>query len=174
MKIRHWMNIYQKKYRYAKVQKEFSEIDITSLLDVLVILLFFLILNYNPTDLQIDLVEKNVPPPSKIVEYGNKAVLIQVNEDKDLYLGHTRIGNVLNKRDQSKINQVLKESKLLQDEQFKKMNREVASSHEPGNLNIIFDGDLEFDIIDQVMKTAAKQGFTKFRLIVMAGEYEQQ
>ena len=84
MKVKHWMTIYQKKYRYAKVQNNVSEMDITSLLDVLVILLFFLILNYNPTDLQIDLVEKNSPPPSQLVEYGNKAVMIQVNEDKDM------------------------------------------------------------------------------------------
>ncbi len=174
MKVKHWMTIYQKKYRYAKVQNNVSEMDITSLLDVLVILLFFLILNYNPTDLQIDLVEKNSPPPSQLVEYGNKAVMIQVNEDKDIYLGKTKLGNVLNKRDQNKISKALKESHALQAEQFKKMNREVASTHDPGNINIIFDGDLEFDIIDQVMKTAAKQGFTNFKLIVMAGEYEQQ
>lgn len=167
------MTIYQKKHRYLKTEKEFSEMDITSLLDVLVILLFFLILNYNPTDLQINLADKTSPPPSLLMEYGNQAVMIQVNEDKEVFLGKTLIGNILRKSDLSKISKALKESKLMQEEQFKKMNREVASTHDPGNINIIFDGDLEFEIIDTVMKTAGKQGFTNFKLIVMGGRYEE-
>lgn len=173
MKVKHWMTIYQKKYRYVKTEKEFSEMDITSLLDVLVILLFFLILNYNPTDLQIDLADKTLPPPSQLMEYGNQAVMIQINQDKEFFLGKTKIGSLTSKSDLSKIAKALKESKAMQEEQFKKMNREVASTHDPLNINIIFDGDLEFEVIDQVMKIAAKQGFANFKLIVMAGKYDE-
>ncbi len=172
MKAAYWMTIYQKKYRYTKKQESFTEMDITSLLDVLVILLFFLVLNYNPTDLQIDLADKTIPPPSQLMEYGNRAVIIQVNEEQDFFLGKTKVGNLKNKRDLTTIAKTLKESKAMQEEQFKKMNREVASTHDAGNINIIFDGELEFSIIDQVMKIAAKQGFSNFKLIVMAGAYE--
>lgn len=172
MKAKYWMTIYQKKYRYCKTSAQFGEMDITSLLDVLVILLFFLVLNYNPTDLQIDLAEKTTPPPSQLMEYGNRAVIIQVNKDQDFFLGKTKVGNLRNKNDLTRISKTLKESKTMQTEQFQKMNREVAATHDPGNLNIIFDGDLEFGVIDQVMKISARQGFTNFKLIVMAGEYE--
>lgn len=173
MKAKYWMTIYQKKYRYCKQSGQYAEMDITSLLDVLVILLFFLVLNYNPTDLQIDLAENTTPPPSQLMEYGNRAVIIQVNKDQDLFLGKTRVGNLQNPKDLNVITNTLKESKAMQAEQFAKMNREVASTHDPGNLNIIFDGDLEFGVIDKVMKISARQGFTNFKLIVMAGEYEK-
>lgn len=60
----------------ARKNKGAPDIDITSLLDVLVILLVFLLKSYNASDLTLDLVDNVKLPSSNTRLLGNNAVIV--------------------------------------------------------------------------------------------------
>jgi len=169
-KAHYSMSIYQKKFKCIKNKRLDNEIDITSLLDVLVILLFFLVLNYNPTDLEISPVSNVKIPLSLNREYGNRAVLIQISKDKDFYIGSVFAGSLLSEEGRLSIKDKLQSAYKIQAEQFSKMNQEMTKTHHMGNMNIMFDEELAFDSMNDVMRLAAANGFQHFKLIVMPGK----
>ena len=79
----------------VKKKKEL-DIDITSLLDILVILLVFLLKSYNASDLKLDLVKNLVVPNSKARTLGNHAIIVQVDADKTMYVNKKKIGKISN------------------------------------------------------------------------------
>ena len=66
----------------SRSKKEPLDLDITSLLDVLVILLVFLLKSYNASDLKLNLVKDLVVPNSDARTLGHHAVIVQVNSHK--------------------------------------------------------------------------------------------
>lgn len=159
-------SIYQKKYKKSQRTEMGEEMEITSLLDILVILLFFLVINYNPTDLQVDLVKNVDPALSASRDYGLKAIIVQVDRDQNFFIGQTKIGNLENSKDYPKMQKELRESFKMQTEQFAKMSAEAAKSHEAGTVNIIMDKQLTLEQMHEVSKLAAMEGFKQFKFIV--------
>ena len=162
------MSIYQKKYRYGKAESEPSEIEITSLLDILVILLFFLIKNYNASNLTIDLPERIDVPFSTSVELGSHATIVFVDRDKNFYINDKPIGKVnLNQQGNQlgvQLAELRKENRgrfLASQEKGKKSTEDYSSI-----LNIVMDEEVEYYIMDQVMKLANSQGYEHFKFIV--------
>ena len=70
------------------------ELDITSLLDILVILLVFLLKSYNASDLKLELMSKIFLPDSISRTLGNDAVIIQVDKNKKIWVDHKPIGQI--------------------------------------------------------------------------------
>src|SRR5690606_27079431 len=71
-----------------------TEVDITSLLDVLVILLVFLLKSYNASDLTLDLAKDLTLPGSNTEMLGNHAVIVQVNKESLLFVNNKEVGVV--------------------------------------------------------------------------------
>lgn len=145
--------------RRKKRNTEAEEIDITSLLDILVILLVFLLKSYNSSDLTVDLVEELSLPYSYSQGITNLGVVLQVNEHKNVFINNDLVGNLESpNRKQLGIIERLKT-------EFKK-NSDVRSIDKPQLINLVFDKTLRYQYIDQVMQMANETGFSSYKLIV--------
>src|SRR5690554_4377439 len=83
----------KKRFHRRKINDE-VDVDITSLLDILTILLVFLLQSYNSSDLKLDL-EKNVNlADSKAREITKFAPVVQVTRDSEVYLNNKSLGRL--------------------------------------------------------------------------------
>lgn len=165
-KINYKMSIYQKKYRYAKEEKETPEIEITSLLDILVILLFFLIKNYNASNLKLELPEKLDVPYSTSTEMGNHAVIVKIDRDENIYINDDLVGttDILETKFATTIATMREESRgRFIASQGEKTGKSVDSSI---IMNVVLDKELEYRLMDRLMQVAAQSGYEHFKFIV--------
>ena len=175
----------KKKFKnFRKRKKKVMEIDITSLLDILVILLVFLLKSYNPTDLKLDVANNLTLPLSDAQELGNKAIVVQVNKDRKIFVDHKEIGQI-NSLSSSTITSLLdklKEYKLEEEKSIKEMesrapasnvNKDLISTKKSSlkKVNIVLDKSLPYAVLRQVMHTAAMAGYPEFKFIVQ-GQYQ--
>ena len=151
---------FNKKQRRSK---EPMDIDITSLLDVLVILLVFLLKSYNASDLKLNLVKDLVVPKSDARILGHHAVIVQVDTNKKLYLNNEEIGLVSSNQEQETLLAALKELRA------ENQTREPAAKDEK-KINLVFDQDIPYKVMKSIMHTSAMAGYTEFKLIVQ-GNY---
>lgn len=151
-----------------RVKKEDMELDITSLLDVLVILLVFLLKSYNASDLKLNLVKDLVVPSSAARVLGHTAVTIQVSKDATIFINNKKIDSIATQGENAVLLEKLKEFKALDAE------RNPASAtdtkKEVRNINLVFDENLPYEAMKSVMHTSAIAGYTEFKFIVQ-GNY---
>lgn len=145
---------------------EIEELDITSLLDVLVILLVFLLQNMSNSELTLDLVRELALPYSKSRGVSENGVVVQVNAAKEVYLNNKVIGVLetgggFSQDIVNQLNTVVEETKLLSEQKEK---------GKPLLINLVLDKTLDYAIIDKLLKSSAKSGFTQFKFIVQGVE----
>ncbi len=142
-------------------KKEDMELDITSLLDVLVILLVFLLKSYNASDLKVNLVKDLTVPVSETRKLGNHAIIVQVDSHQNLFVNQKELGKI----------HTSGENKLLLSalNDIRKTAREPAAQKAKA-INLIFDQTLPYKIMKSVMHTSAVAGYTEFKFIVQ-GNY---
>lgn len=157
----------KKKLKLKKREKELMDIDITSLLDILVILLVFLLKSYNASDLKLDLAKGLSLPNSKSRLLGNHAAIVQVNKNKELFINNKKIGNLTSGRKIASLETELKKIKEKEDEEEPKKN---AKKKNRRNINIVLDRELQYKDMKKIMHTAAMVGYTNFKFIVK-GDY---
>ncbi len=169
-----------KKKRFRpRIKKESSiDVEITSLLDILVILLVFLLKNYNASDLILNPAENLNLATSKSLELGNKTVMIQVNKDKFFWVDEQKIGQIdLKESSITLLREKLEEiKKALEEEVVQLAGRNLASATDiellqrkklaQTRINLVFDQDLPYEYIKLVMHTSALSGFPEFKFIV--------
>jgi len=129
------------------------ELDITSLLDILVILLVFLLKSYNASDLTVELAKNLTLPISTSERLGSHAIIVQVNRNKEIWINHHNLG-VGNMRGE-KIDILYGRLRELKDPKEKE-----------GRINILLHKDLPYQVMRKVMHTAALAGFGRFKFIV--------
>ena len=84
----------RKRFQRKRAKSEPMELDITSLLDILVILLVFLLKSYNASNLKLNLVKSLKIPDSKARKLGSHSVIVQVDKDKQIWIGNKVIGRI--------------------------------------------------------------------------------
>ena len=168
MRVPYYESIYTKKYRYGKGNAPMEDVDITSLLDILVILLFFLLLHYNPTDLEINTKSEITPPVSDSLDYGSLSVIVQVNKDQEVYFEIEKnfVGKMNVLEDVSKIKQRLLTEFSSQKARFLQKKGELAQNYK--NINFILDQELTYSQMEKLMVWSSKAGFENFKFIVKA------
>ncbi len=142
-------------------KKEAMELDITSLLDVLVILLVFLLKSYNASSLKLNLVKDLVVPNSDARTLGAHALVIQVDGKKNVYINNKKVANIASRRDLAGL-----EEKLLK----KREEEKKQLKHGPKKVNLVFDKDVPYEDMKKIMHTSAMVGYTEFKFIVQ-GNY---
>ena len=152
----------KKKLKLKKRERELMDIDITSLLDILVILLVFLLKSYNASDLKLDLAKGINLPNSKSRVLGNHAAIVQVNLKKELFINNKKIGTLKRGKTVPELKVALKEIKEKEKDEKKKKNMK--------NVNIVLHKELEYRDMKKIMHTASLVGFTNFKFIVK-GDY---
>lgn len=141
-----------------------NELDITSLLDVLVILLVFLLKSYNPSDLKVELAKDLTLPTSKSKDLAPFASILQINSKNEVFIGAKSIGKIENKNDLNFIGEALAE-------ELKKVSSEQVQK-KIITLNILLDQELPYLILKNLMDTAGTVGYQKFKFLVRA-RYQQ-
>ena len=159
----------KKMFGSKRVKKEPMEIDITSLLDILVILLVFLLKSYNASDLKLDLVKNLKVPDSKARKLGNHAVIIQVDKNSNVWVGKKIIATISSQGNEiPQLLELLKNQKEA--EKAKAQTNRLPASQLAKAVNLVFDKDTPYKSLQKVMHTSAVAGFTEFKFIVQ-GNY---
>jgi biopolymer transport protein ExbD len=153
--------------------------DITSLMDIVTIIVVFLLTGYTASDLVIPIV-KNVEIPFSLSEQmGREEILVQVSSNREVYLKDQLIGTFDD--DNTMVVQVLfdklsEEKKKLE----QKYNDLLAKNNQKIDLltlgfvgeeiyqqvNIVFDKNVPYKNMKKIFITAAAAGFPKYRLII--------
>lgn len=148
----------QRRFAKKRVKSEAMELDITSLLDILVILLVFLLKSYNASNLKLDLVDTLQMPDSKARELGSHAIIVQVDKFKQIWIENKKIATI----DGSK------EIKPLYN--YLQNKREIASANESPvkekSINLVLDKKLPYKNMQQIMHTSSLAGYSEFKFIV--------
>ena len=167
------------KRRFSRIrrEKEEFELDITSLLDILVILLVFLLKSYNPSDLKLDVADALELPASQTRSLGSTNVLVQINKDYDVIIDNETLGKI-SQTDPEEIPflaQKLGELKSIEDKKIDQIvsndpesvtAKEALKNKESKKINFVLHKELPYGIMRKVMHTATVAGFPKFKFIV--------
>lgn len=150
-------------------QVEPDEIDITSLLDVLVILLVFLLKSFNSSDLTVDLIENLALPYSLSVSLPEHGIVVQTDSNRDVFIDNELLANLSS----PSIDSVLidKLEKLKNSEEFKNKKKDKEKSAEDEKLiNLVLDQKLTYEDVDRLLKIVEQAGFNKYKLLTQAKE----
>lgn len=148
-------------------------LNISSLMDILTILLLFLILSFGSQEQDIIPPKDFVLPDSKSDAQVKLAVQVQVGlagimvEDK-MVLNFDK-GQIVRKADLDKNNRIKPLLTELQRQKARITSGKTTRAGEEDQTEIIYlqaAKETRFRLLDQVLKTAAEAGFTKFRLAV--------
>lgn len=150
-------------FKKRKKGVEVEEIDITSLLDILVILLVFLLKSFNDSDLTLDLVNELALPYSLSRAAANNGVIVQVNMKKNVFLNTDVVGNLNDPDTLSNLKALL----LKKYSQIKSLQKEPK---EKQLINLVFDKGLKYSVVDEIMKVSTDSGFSQYKLIIQGKE----
>ena len=137
------------------------DLDITSLLDILVILLVFLLKSYNASNLKLDIVKDLTVPVSEARKLGNHSLIVQVDKDNNVWMKRKMIGTI---EDSTQKLDFLY-SALAKERQMDGLIKEKNKS-----INLVFDKQLPYMNLKKVMHTSALAGYSEFKLLVQ-GNY---
>ena len=157
----------KKKFKnIGRKKAEAFEVDITSLLDILVILLVFLLKSYNPTDLKLDLKKGITLPNSRSEVLGGHAIIIQVNKERDLFVNNKIVGKV--DALGGVIEGLRKELEVIRDAEKveREKNPRRLANLSLKKINLVFDQKTPYKTLKDVMHTSAIVGFNEFKFIV--------
>ncbi|MAF78351.1 MAG: hypothetical protein CME63_16910 [Halobacteriovoraceae bacterium] len=167
-----------KRFNIRKSTDKELDVDITSLLDILVILLVFLLKSYNASDLKLEVAKNIELPKSKSMTLGNMAVIVQVSGEKDIWINNKKIGRYLASEGEKieVLYSALEEEGKKQDNAIKELETTQATQSDKGALatrkanrkrvNIVMDQSLPYEVLRRVMHTSAMAGFPEFKFIV--------
>lgn len=159
--------------RYSRRKKEqVFDIDITSLLDILTIMLVFLLQSYNSSGVTINVPKDIELPRSASETLNNFGVNIQVSKTQ-IFVDDAEVVNTETPNDQLfdeggrrivplynelvKIKETIKQSEKLSP-QAKKFS---------GIANLVVDKSLKYNYLKRVMYTCAAAGFKEFKFVVL-------
>ncbi len=151
-----------KKKFARKREREAVDVDITSLLDILTILLVFLLKSYNASDLKLDLTSKLEMADSKAREITKFAPVVQINKESKVFLNNKEIGRLPASGDMVVLTEALKKVKAETEAENKKKRHPTNAEL----VNLVFDRDMDYSIVQRVMNDSAMAGYSQFKFIV--------
>lgn len=153
------------KKRFArKRNREQLDVDITSLLDILTILLVFLLKSYNASDLRLDLQKGVEIADSDSRKMTRFAPVVQVNKEAKVFLNNKEIGRLPASGEMTVLTQALKteKSKLETANATKAANQQVNAEL----VNLVIDKEMDYAVVQRIMNDSALAGYSQFKFIV--------
>jgi biopolymer transport protein ExbD len=151
----------KKKFSRRKEKQE-VDVDITSLLDILTILLVFLLMSYNASDLQLDLTKNLEMADSNAREMTKFAPVLQVNKHSVVFLNMKEIGRLPASGSFPELTEALKKQRA----QTEEANKKSLHPHKLELVNLVFDKDMDYNVVQRVMHDSALAGYSQFKFIV--------
>lgn len=156
----------------ARNKKGIIELDITSMLDILIILLVFLLKSYNTSGVTISVPEGITLPDSKSESLNTAGIMIQVSKDKIWVDSQTvldskampkRVYDMNGRRIIPLFNELVKKKELI------KATRKQAPGAKKfsGIANLIIDKSLKYSYLKKIMFTCAEAGFRQYKFVVL-------
>lgn len=142
--------------------KEALDVDITSLLDILTILLVFLLKSYNASDLKLDLTKGLEMAESSSQNMTRFAPVIQVNTQSKVFLNNKEIGRLPASGEMTILTAKLKEEKA----KTEMSNKNKTQQYNAELVNLVFDKEIDYQIVQRVMHDSALAGYSQFKFIV--------
>ena len=164
------------RHRMKKKAKKGFDLDITSLLDILVILLVFLLRSYSASNVIINIPENIELPTSKSQQINTEGVVVQVSpnkiwvDDKEVLSiedSKTRIYDENGMRIISLYNELVEKK-----DSYKLLQKSVQDSNQKftGNVNLIVDKQVKYSYLKKLMYTCASAGFKQYKFVVLGQE----
>jgi biopolymer transport protein ExbD len=151
-----------KKKFSRKRERQEVDVDITSLLDILTILLVFLLMSYNASDLKLDLTSKLDMADSNAREMTKFAPVLQVNKEARVFLNNKEIGRLPASGSMPALTEALKKQRAETEE----ANKSMLHPHKLELVNLVFDKDMDYNVVQRVMNDSALAGYSQFKFIV--------
>lgn len=153
----------KKKFTRHK-EREPVDVDITSLLDILTILLVFLLKSYNASDLKLDLQKGLEMADSDARAMTRYAPVVQVNKEAKVFLNNKEIGRLPASGQMPVLTEALKKAKagIESDNKKKAANQQTNTEM----INLVFDKEMDYEIVQRVMHDSALAGYSQFKFVV--------
>jgi biopolymer transport protein ExbD len=145
-------------------EKEALDVDITSLLDILTILLVFLLKSYNASDLRLDLQKGVEMADSKARAMTRYAPVIQVSKEAKVFLNNKEIGRLPASGEMPLLTEALKKARAGIEDDNKKKGANQQTNTEL--VNLVFDKEMDYGVVQRVMHDSALAGYSQFKFIV--------
>lgn len=164
----------QRGSRKRREKKEVVDLDITSLLDILVILLVFLLKSYNASGILLNIPENLKMPESKSKSMNTTGVMVQISKDK-MWVDDKEVYSFKNPKKHSRLygrNRTL--LRPLYNELVAK-RQEITTLQKATNnatrfsgvVNLVVDKSYRYDFIKKVLNTAAIAGYQQYKFVVL-------
>ncbi len=151
----------KKKFQRKRI-REGVDVDITSLLDILTILLVFLLKSYNASDLKLDLTQGLEMAQSESKAMTRFAPVIQVNKEAMVFLNNKSIGRIPASGSMTMLTQKLKEER----EKLESQGQGKKTTHSNELVNLVFDKEMDYQYVQRIMNDSALAGYSQFKFIV--------
>lgn len=151
------------------------DVDITSLLDILVILLVFLLRSYDTSGIALSVPKGIELPRSDSKSVNNAGVQIQVSKDKiwvddQTIIDSSELPDPMYDQEGRRIIALYNEL-VKKKEEIKKLAQQTPKANQfSGVANLILDKTLKYSYVKKVMYTSAQAGFKEFKFVVMGEE----
>lgn len=153
----------KKKFTRHK-EREAVDVDITSLLDILTILLVFLLKSYNASDLKLDLQKGLDMADSDARTMTRYAPVVQVNKEAKVFLNNKEIGRMPASGEMPVLTEALKKARAgIEADNAKKAKNQQTNTE---LVNLVFDKDMDYAVVQRVMHDSALAGYSQFKFIV--------
>lgn len=152
--------------RLARFRSKVSALNLTSLMDVFTILVFFLVMNSGTEVL--DTPNDLVLPESVIETKPTETVVINISPEQVLVQGEpvVRVADIVAAGD-GDIAPIMERLAQLQDRVIGVRTQSVAQSTA---ITILADKSIPFAVVKQIMSTCTAQGYTRISLAVIQKE----
>jgi biopolymer transport protein ExbD len=159
--------------RSRRKKKGAGELDITSLLDILTILLVFLVQSYNSSGVVVNIPEGIEIPNSEHITPNTEGVIVQVSKEK-IWVDDVEILNTEKLPDSvydeggfriiPLYNELIKKKDLIN-----AVSKAAGGEVKPfsGVVNLVVDKSYEYKYLKKIMYTCGQAGFREFKFVVM-------
>lgn len=153
-----------KKRFQRRREREAVDVDITSLLDILTILLVFLLKSYNASDLKLDLQKGIEMADSDARAMTRFAPVVQVSKEAKIFLNNKEIGRMPASGEMPMLTEALKKAKADTEAENKKKPANQQTNTDL--VNLVFDREMDYAVVQKVMHGSALAGYSQFKFIV--------
>lgn len=151
----------KKKFQRKRERQE-VDVDITSLLDILTILLVFLLKSYNASDLKLDLTKGLEMADSNSKHMTRFAPVVQVTREAKVFLNNKEIGRLPASGEMGTLTAKLKDERAKTEASNKKNKQQYNAEL----VNLVFDKEMDYQVVQRVMHDSALAGYSQFKFIV--------
>ena len=157
--------------RGNRKKKEVLDLDITSLLDILVIMLVFLLNSYNSSGIILNVPKGVILPKSESQNLNTNGVVVQVSPDM-IWVDDKEILDL--KKDnvgRSGIIAPLFDELVAKKNLVKQIEKSAENANKfSGNVNMIIDKTVRYSFIRRLMFTSAEAGYKQYKFVVLGEE----